>query len=63
MGKQLMAKCQSLYKENEELGKTIESGAIGKLEGELALQRSFVEEMKKSQMGMLFYCFTELKFT
>lgn len=50
MGKQLMAKCQSLYKENEELGKTIESGAIGKLEGELALQRSFVEEMKKSQM-------------
>lgn len=48
-----MAKCQSLYKENEELGKTIESGAIGKLEGELALQRSFVEEMKKSQMGML----------
>lgn len=50
MGKQLMAKCQSLYKENEELGKAIASGRIGKLEGEIALQKSFVEDMKKSQL-------------
>ncbi|XP_053202741.1 putative uncharacterized protein DDB_G0282133 [Panonychus citri] len=50
MGKQLMAKCQALYKENDELGKTIESGRIGKMEGELSLQKNFVEEMKKSQM-------------
>ena len=50
MGKQLMAKCQALYKENEELGKAIAFGRIGKLEGEIAMQKSFVEDMKKSQM-------------
>ncbi|XP_015189456.1 PREDICTED: pre-mRNA-splicing regulator WTAP-like isoform X1 [Polistes dominula] len=48
-GKRLMAKCRLLYQENEELGRMIASGRIAKLEGELALQRSFSEEVKKSQ--------------
>nr|CAG4648321.1 EOG090X0FYD [Moina brachiata]SVE93324.1 EOG090X0FYD [Moina brachiata] len=48
-GKRLMAKCRLLYQENEELGKMISSGRLAKLEGELALQKNFSEEMKKSQ--------------
>jgi hypothetical protein len=52
-----MAKCRLLYQENEELGKMIASGRIAKLEGELALQKNFSEEIKKSQSGIdfLFY--------
>lgn len=52
-GKRLMAKCRLLYQENEELGRMIASGRIAKLEGELALQKSFSEEVKKSQSGTL----------
>lgn len=48
-----MAKCRLLYQENEELGRMIASGRIAKLEGELALQKSFSEEVKKSQSGIL----------
>nr|CAG4649767.1 EOG090X0FYD [Scapholeberis mucronata]SVE93947.1 EOG090X0FYD [Scapholeberis mucronata] len=48
-GKRLMAKCRLLYQENEELGRMISCGRTAKLEGELALQRNFSEEMKKSQ--------------
>jgi len=48
-GKRLMAKCRLLYQENEELGKVINSGRVAKLEGELALQKNFGEEVKKSQ--------------
>nr|XP_018914611.1 PREDICTED: pre-mRNA-splicing regulator female-lethal(2)D-like isoform X1 [Bemisia tabaci]XP_018914612.1 PREDICTED: pre-mRNA-splicing regulator female-lethal(2)D-like isoform X1 [Bemisia tabaci] len=48
-GKRLMAKCRLLYQENEELGKMISSGRLAKLEGELALQKSFSDEVKKSQ--------------
>ncbi|XP_051165485.1 pre-mRNA-splicing regulator female-lethal(2)D isoform X2 [Leptopilina boulardi] len=48
-GKRLMAKCRLLYQENEELGRMIASGRIAKLEGELALQKGFSEEVKKSQ--------------
>ncbi|XP_011506005.1 PREDICTED: pre-mRNA-splicing regulator WTAP [Ceratosolen solmsi marchali] len=48
-GKRLMAKCRLLYQENEELGRMISSGRIAKLEGELALQKSYSEEVKKSQ--------------
>jgi hypothetical protein len=46
-----MAKCRLLYQENEELGKVVNSGRIAKLEGELALQKNFGEEVKKSQLG------------
>ncbi|XP_022173365.1 pre-mRNA-splicing regulator female-lethal(2)D isoform X2 [Myzus persicae] len=48
-GKRLMAKCRLLYQENEELGKVVNSGRVAKLEGELALQKNFGEEVKKSQ--------------
>lgn len=51
-GKRLMAKCRQLYQENEELGKMTSSGRLAKLEGELALQKSFSEEVKKSQMEL-----------
>jgi hypothetical protein len=47
-----MAKCRLLYQENEELGRMISSGRLAKLEGDLALQRNFSEEMKKSQSGI-----------
>lgn len=56
-GKRLMAKCRLLYQENEELGRMIASGRIAKLEGDLALQRSFSEEMKKSQSGFYIFLF------
>jgi len=46
-----MAKCSLLYQENEELGKVVNSGRVAKLEGELALQKNFAEEVKKSQSG------------
>lgn len=51
-GKRLMAKCRLLYQENEELGKMTSNGRLAKLEGDLALQKSFSEEVKKSQSGM-----------
>lgn len=50
-----MAKCRLLYQENEELGRMIASGRIAKLEGELALQKKFSEEVKKSQSGIVIY--------
>ncbi|KAK3585516.1 hypothetical protein CHS0354_022925 [Potamilus streckersoni] len=48
-GKRLMAKCRMLLQENEEFGKTIASGRIAKLEGEIALQKTLVQEMKNNQ--------------
>ncbi|OQR71445.1 pre-mRNA-splicing regulator WTAP-like [Tropilaelaps mercedesae] len=48
-GKRLMAKCRLLYQENEELGRMVASGRLAKLEGDLALHRSFAHEMKSSQ--------------
>lgn len=51
-GKQLMAKCRLLIKENEELGRMITSGRLAKLEGDLALQKNFSEELKKSQSDL-----------
>ncbi|XP_017961209.1 pre-mRNA-splicing regulator female-lethal(2)D isoform X2 [Drosophila navojoa] len=48
-GKRLMAKCRLLYQENEELGKMTSNGRLAKLETELAMQKNFSEEVKKSQ--------------
>ncbi|KAA0191684.1 hypothetical protein HAZT_HAZT007177 [Hyalella azteca] len=48
-GKQLMAKCRLLIKENEELGRAISSGKVAKLEGDITMQRECTEELKKSQ--------------
>ncbi len=52
-GKRLMAKCRMLLQENEELGKVISSGRTAKLEGEIALEKTLVQEMKKSQAGKI----------
>lgn len=52
-----MAKCRLLYQENEELGKVINSGMVGKVEGELAMQKNFGFEVKKSQIGIDFFFF------
>lgn len=46
-----MAKCRLLIKENEELGKMISSGRLAKLESDLTLQKSYSDELKKSQSG------------
>lgn len=51
-GKRLMAKCRMLYQENEELGKVTSSGRIATLEGDLALQKSFSEEVRQSQLEL-----------
>lgn len=48
-GKRLMAKCRLLHNENEELGKEMSSGWVAQLTGNLALQKKFSEEMKRSQ--------------
>lgn len=48
-----MARCQMLLQENEELGKTIASGKTAKLEGEIALQKTLVTEMKNNQSGII----------
>lgn len=50
-GKRLMAKCRMLLQENEELGKVITSGRTAKLEGEIAVQKQLVQEMKGNQSG------------
>lgn len=51
-GKRLMSKCRQLIQENEEIGKMISGGRLAKLEGELAMQRTLCEEMKKNQLEM-----------
>lgn len=51
-GKRLMAKCRLLHNENEELGKEMSTGWVAQLTGNLALQKKFSEEMKKSQIEL-----------
>lgn len=48
-GKRLLSKCRQLHQENEDLRKSVSSGKIAKLEGDLALHRSFAKDMKNSQ--------------
>ncbi|CAL1535295.1 unnamed protein product [Lymnaea stagnalis] len=48
-GMRLMAKCRMLLQENGELGKMISSGRTARLEGEIALHKALVTEMKKNQ--------------
>jgi hypothetical protein len=50
-GKRLMAKCRMLLQENEELGRTVSSGRLAKLEGDIALQKKLILEMKNSEKG------------
>ena len=53
-GKRLMAKCRMLLQENEDLGRSMSSGRIAKLEGDIALQKRLIDEMKNSEKGQLF---------
>jgi len=48
-GKRLMAKCRMLLQENEELGRSVSSGRLAKLEGDIALQKRLIAEMKSSE--------------
>ena len=54
-----MAKCRMLLQENEELGKTVSSGRIAKLEGDIALKNKLILEMKKSEQGSSFVYITK----
>lgn len=49
-GKRLMARCRQLLQENEDIAKMVSSGRLAKLEGELAMHKKLVEEMKKNQV-------------
>eukprot|EP00117_Sycon_ciliatum_P028065 scpid77771/ scgid22643/ Pre-mRNA-splicing regulator WTAP; Female-lethal(2)D homolog; WT1-associated protein; Wilms tumor 1-associating protein len=51
-GRKLMAKCRSLIQENQELGKQLSQGRIAQLEAELALQKTYSDELKSSQDEM-----------
>jgi hypothetical protein len=51
----LMARCKKLLEENEQLGKTISSDNVAKLEGEIALQNRLLSTMKDSQQGKHYY--------
>jgi len=53
-GKRLMAKCRMLLQENEDLGRSMSSGRIAKLEGDIALQKRLIDEMKSSEKGQRF---------
>ena len=46
-----MAKCRMLLQENEDLSKAVSTGKIAKLEGDVALEKKLVLEMKKSETG------------
>lgn len=54
-----MAKCRLLQQENEDLGRMISSGRVAKIEGDLALQKKFSDDIKKSQSGM-FSCYVSI---
>lgn len=57
-----MAKCRMLIQENEDLGRMISSGRIAKLDGDIALARTFIDEMKQSQAGTVMWCCSQQKF-
>jgi len=40
-----------LLQENEEVGKAVSVGKIAKFEGDIALQKKLILEMKKSETG------------
>lgn len=51
-GKRLMARCRTLFQENQELGKQVSQGKVAQVEAELALQKEINEELKTSQDEM-----------
>ena len=48
-GKKLVAKCKQLITENEELGKQLSEGRVARLEAQLALQKNYAQQLKKSR--------------
>ena len=48
-GKKLVAKCKQLINENEELGKQLSEGRVARLEAQLALQKNYTQQLKKSR--------------
>ncbi|KAI6660908.1 Pre-mRNA-splicing regulator WTAP [Oopsacas minuta] len=48
-GKKLVAKCKQLITENEELGKQLSEGRVARLEAQLALQKNYTQQLKKSR--------------
>lgn len=46
-----MAKCRMLLQENEELGRMVSSGRLAKMEGDIALHKKLILEMKNSEKG------------
>lgn len=48
-GKKLMSRCRTLIAENQDLGRQISQGQVAQLEAELALQKQYSENLKKSQ--------------
>lgn len=46
VGQRLIAKCQKLQKENEELGAELSSGRVARLEGECAVYKNIVQSYK-----------------
>jgi len=55
-----MAKCRMLLQENEDLGRSMSSGRIAKLEGDIALQKRLIDEMKNSEKGRLVFSLARL---
>jgi len=47
----LIARCQKLLEENQQLEKMISSDKVSKLEGEIDLQNRILSNMKDSQKG------------
>jgi len=47
----LIARCQKLLEENQQLGKMISSDKVSKLEGEIDLQNRILSNIKDSQKG------------
>ena len=48
-GKKLVSKCKQLITENEELGKQLSEGRIARLETQLALQKNYTQQLKRSR--------------
>lgn len=49
--KRLMYKCRKLLNENEEIGKTISSGAVAQLEHDLAYHKKLLNESAENEQS------------
>lgn len=51
IGKRLMARCHVLLNENDDLGRMISSGSVAKLEETIAMEKKFIQDMKRAEKG------------